>query len=218
MEINLKTNWKEIILKESKKDYFKKLDNFLTKEYQENNIYPKKENIFRCFDFFDFEKTSLVILGQDPYHIKDMADGLAFSTQLNIKPKSLINIFKELNEDLKINRSNCDLSDIAKQNVLLLNTCLTVKENKPLSHNNKGWEIFTDNIIKYIDSNLNNVIFLLMGNNAIQKSNLIINNKKNILTTSHPSPFSYRISFKGSKVFSKINSLLLSMNKTTIIW
>lgn len=218
MNINLKTNWKEIIEIETKKDYFKKLEEFILKEYQNNNVYPKKEDIFRCFDFFDFEKTSLVILGQDPYHIKNMADGLAFSTRLDIKPKSLINIFKELNNDLKINRVNCDLSDIAKQNVLLLNTCLTVRENKPLSHNNKGWEIFTDNIIRYIDSKLDNVIFLLMGNNAIKKSNLIINNKNNILTTSHPSPFSYKISFEGSKVFSKINSLLLSMNKTIIIW
>lgn len=218
MKINLKTNWKKIIEEESQKDYFKKLEIFLISEYQNNNIYPSFKDIFRCFDFFDFNETSLVILGQDPYHIKNMADGLAFSTKLKIKPKSLINIFKELKDDLGIDRSNCDLSDIAKQNVLLLNTCLTVKENKPLSHNNKGWEIFTDNIIKLIDAKLNNVIFLLMGNNAIKKSELIINNKNNIITTSHPSPFSYRISFKGSKVFSKINSLLLSMNKNPIIW
>lgn len=218
MNINVKTNWKEFIINQSQQEYFKTLVEFLNVEYKTKNVYPKIENIFRCFDFFDYDKTKLVVLGQDPYHIKDMADGLAFSTQLKIKPKSLINIFKEIKNDFNIDRNNCDLSDIAEQGVLLLNTCLTVVEKNPLSHNNKGWEIFTDNVIKFIDQNVDNVIFLLMGNNAIQKEKLIINNKNNIIKTSHPSPFSYAKSLKNSKTFYSINNILLSMHKKPIIW
>ncbi len=216
--VKLKTSWQKILENEFKKPYFTDLMSFINNEYRTKKVCPRKDDIFRCFNFFDFENTTLVILGQDPYHVPQMADGLSFSTRLNIKPKSLMNMFNELKTDLNITRTNCDLSDIAKQNVLLLNTCLTVLENKPLSHANKGWEIFTDNIIKEIDSNLRNVIFLLMGNNAISKEALIINNKQFIIKTSHPSPFSYHISFKNSKVFSKINNLLLSMNKSIIFW
>ena len=215
---NISTNWKSIILDEYKEKYFKDLITFVVDEYNTKIIYPSFNNIFRCFNFFDFEKTSVVILGQDPYYLENMADGLAFSTQLKIVPKSLGNIFKELEDDLNVRRSNCDLSDIAKQNVLLLNSVLTVEKNKPLSHANKGWEIFVDNIIKTIDSKLDNVVFLLMGNNAISKQKLIVNNKQNIICTSHPSPLSYHISFKGSKVFSRINKLLLSMNKKILFW
>lgn len=218
MKINVNTNWKDFINNQTQQEYFCALVEFLNSEYQSKNIYPKKENVFRCFNFFDYQNTKLVILGQDPYHIPNMADGLAFSTQLSIRPKSLINIFKEIKNDFNIDRNNCDLSDIAKQGVLLLNTCLTVVENKPWSHNNKGWEIFTDNVIKFIDNNVDNVIFLLMGNNAFKKEALIVNNKKHIIKTSHPSPFSYAKSLKGSKTFYTINNMLLSMNKKPIIW
>lgn len=218
IKFNVETTWKKVLEHESKKSYFKKLIDFVSNEYATKKVCPNQNDIFRCFNFFDFDKTAVVILGQDPYHIPNMADGLCFSTRLDIKPKSLMNMFAELSSDLGIARINCDLSDIASQNVLLLNTCLTVVENQPLSHANIGWEIFTDNIISLIDSQLKDVIFLLMGNNAISKEKLIINNKKNIIKTSHPSPFSYRISFKGSKVFSKINKLLLSMKKNILFW
>lgn len=215
---NIQTSWKEKIVHESQKDYFKKLDNFVKSEYSSKKINPDFTNIFKCFEFFDFEKTKVVFLGQDPYHVEQMADGLSFSTKLKIKPKSLMNIFKELKDDLKIDRNNCDLTDIAKQGVLLLNTTLTVEVNKPLSHINQGWEVFTDEIIKTISKNLNNVIFVLMGNKAIEKKMIIDNKKHFIIQTSHPSPFSYHKSFKGSKIFSKINELLLSNNKETLIW
>lgn len=215
---NVSTNWSQIINDEFKKDYFKNLYSFIKEEYSKKSICPRYEDIFRCFDFFNFEDTSLVILGQDPYHIKDMADGLAFSTRLNKVPKSLLNIFKEIKNDFNTIRTNPNLKDIAKQNVLLLNTCLTVEEKNPLSHENKGWEIFTNKIISLISSKLDNVVFLLMGNNAINKESLIDKNKHFIIKTSHPSPFSYHKSLKDSKTFLKINNYLLSIKKTPIIW
>lgn len=214
---NINTNWKQFIENESLKEYFNDLISFVEKEYETKVIYPTKEKIFECFKFFNVEDTKLVILGQDPYHIPNVADGLAFSTKINFKPKSLMNIFKELESDLGIKRTNCDLEDIAKQNVLLLNTCLTVQAKKAFSHKNKGWEIFTDNVIKYLNENNKDVIFLLMGEKAKDKQELI-DNKENIITTSHPSPFSARHSFFGSKVFSKINKMLKDKNKEPIKW
>ncbi len=215
--LNIKTEWKQVVLHETTKRYFNNLQNFVNNEYKSKIIYPKAANIFRCFNYFEPWETKLVILGQDPYHTPNVADGLAFSTQTNAQPKSLANMFIELNNDLNIKRNNFDLSDIAKQGVLLMNTCLTVEARKAFSHTNKGWETFTDNIIKFINHNYPSVVYLLMGKNAQLKTQLITK-KENIIVTSHPSPFSCHISFFGSKVFSKINILLNKNNNKKIVW
>ena len=227
MKINVNTTWIEVINAESKKDYFKKLMHFINLEYDSNKvIYPKKDKIFRCFNFFNYSDLSVVILGQDPYYSKGMADGLAFSCSNGLIPKSLQNIFNEINRNLNVNRTNPNLEDIAKQNVLLLNTCLTVEENLPLSHSNIGWEVFVDNVIKFIDQKCNNVIFLLMGNNAFKKEKIITNRSHIIFKTSHPSPLSFKKEFKDkdkkafycSNVFKDINDTLLTLGKNKLNW
>lgn len=204
----VKQSWKSFFDLEIKKDYFFILDNKLKKDFEKKEkIFPIYDDIFNAFKFFEVNETKLVILGQDPYHIENMADGLAFSTKLNIIPKSLNNIFKELENDFQIKRKNPNLIDIAQQNVLLLNTILTVKQNKALSHKNYGWEIFSKNLISYLSNINKNVIYLLMGNNAIEYEKFI-NNSLAIFKTSHPSPLSYHVSLKKSKTFKKINDLL----------
>lgn len=214
---NLKKSWKDFILNESKKQYFIILSDFLKKQYKNTIVYPCNQNIFKAFSFFEVNETNLVILGQDPYFLKDMANGLAFSTNLNIIPKSLKNIFLELNYDFKIQRTNSDLSDIASQNVLLLNTILTVEKNKPLSHKKIGWEIFSKNLITFLSSRNKNIIYLLMGNNASYYSKFILDSYA-IIKTSHPSPLSYSKSLKKSKTFLKINEMLNKQNKKKINW
>lgn len=213
----IKTNWKSFLIEETKKDYFIKLNSFIENEYSVNKVYPCKEAIFRCLTYFNFEQTKLVILGQDPYHIPNMADGLSFSTTLKKCPKSLKNIFNELKNDFGIDRLNYDLTDIAKQGVLLLNRVLTVQENKAFSHSNKGWEVLTNNLIYWLSKKNKNVIYLLMGKNAweIQES---INSSLMIFKTSHPSPFSYHLSFKNSNVFKKINDVLETNDLYPIKW
>lgn len=227
MKINIKTTWIEFINNELKKDYFKKLLHFINLEYDSNKvIYPDKEKIFRCFNFFNYSDLSVVILGQDPYYSKGMADGLAFSCSNGLTPKSLQNIFNEINRSLNVNRTNPNLEDIARQNVLLLNTCLTVVENHPMSHSNKGWEIFVDNAIEFINLNCNNVIFLLMGNNAFKKEKLITNQSHIVFKTSHPSPLSFKKTFKDkskkafycSNVFKEINDTLMLLGKKKLNW
>lgn len=214
---DVKKSWLVFFEQEFKKDYFTLLDNNVKKAYMNNKINPVYENIFKAFEYFDVNQTVLVILGQDPYHIKNMADGLAFSTKLNIKPKSLSNIFSEIKNDFQIERSNCDLEDIAKQNVLLLNTILTVQQNCALSHKDFGWTIFTKNLLNFLSSQNEDIIYLLMGNWAISfKKN--INNNLAILKTSHPSPFSYHLSLKNSNTFKKINFLLQENNKKPLKW
>jgi len=219
MNINVSTNWYQIILDQTKLPYWKLLADNVDYAYNHHVVFPKKENIFACFNYFNFEDTKVVIIGQDPYYKPNQANGLAFSVNRHMPlPKSLINIFSELESDLKIKRTNGDLSDWAKQGILLINTCLTVNENEPESHIHFGWNIFTDNIIKYIDQNLENVIFVLMGNHAKAKIPLINNNRNHIVSCAHPSPLSAYHGFFGSKIFSRINNLLKSMNKQTINW
>lgn len=214
---DIKDSWIVFFENEFKKDYFVLLDKFIENEYNTKTIYPTQESIFRAFTFFEVNETKLVILGQDPYQTEGMADGLSFSTKLSIKPKSLANIFKEIKKDFNIDRQRYDLSDIASQNVLLLNTILTVEKNKSLSHVNKGWEIFTNNLITFLSENNPDVIYLLMGNNAITKESLI-KNYYQIIKTSHPSPFSYRLNFENKGIFKKINDYLLDKNLKEIIW
>lgn len=209
-------NWDKILSEEKEKEYFKKLIFFLNNENKTKTIYPKKEDLFKALKYTDYEDVKVVILGQDPYHGEGEANGLCFSVNNGIKiPPSLRNIFKELKEDLNINRTNTDLTDWAKQGVLLLNTVLTVEKDKPFSHRNKGWEIFTDSIISKLNEREKMIIFVLWGSAAREKKKLITNKIHKIVESTHPSPFSYDKGFKDSKPFTKINSYL---NKDKIIW
>jgi len=213
--------WKEVIEQEKQKDYFKQLKAYLDKRYEETIIYPKKENIFKAFALTKYDNLKVVILGQDPYHNPYQAQGLAFSTPKNISnPPSMQNILKEIYNDLQ-KESICldgDLTPWAVQGVLLLNVILTVEKNKPKSHANIGWEIFSNNIIKYINENFDNIIFLLWGAPAIAKSKLIDKNRHFILTAPHPSPLSAYRGFFGCKHFSKTNKFLKQLGKKEIIW
>ena len=193
----------------------------IDKRYENSIVFPEKQNIFKAFSLTKFEDLKVVILGQDPYHGIGQAQGLSFSTPSNIKnPPSMVNILKEINDDLG-KKSVCedgDLTPWAKQGIMLLNTILTVEQGLAKSHHNLGWEIFTDNIIKYISDNKENVIFLLWGSPAISKTKLIDKNKHFILTAPHPSPLSVYRGFYGCKHFSKTNEILKKLNKEEIIW
>ena len=215
----LNKNWDIILNKEFKEDYFKKLGTFIKQEYKEKIIYPSYDNIFNALRFTDYNDVKVVILGQDPYHGFNEAHGLSFSVQKGVKrPPSLNNIFKELERDLGIIRTNNDLTDWAKQGVLLLNAVLTVVKDHPLSHCNHGWEIFTDNIIKYLNAREKPIVFVLWGNYARNKKSLITNKQHLILESAHPSPLSASRGFFGSKPFSKINNFLEKNNIEKINW
>ncbi|AXX96384.1 uracil-DNA glycosylase [Arcobacter ellisii] len=213
--------WEDVINLEKEKEYYEKLKNEIDKRYETSTVFPEKQNIFKAFSLTKLENLKVVILGQDPYHGFGQAQGLAFSTPSNIKnPPSMVNILKEINDDLG-KKSICedgDLTSWAKQGVMLLNTILTVEEGKPKSHHNLGWEIFTDNIIKYISDNKENVIFILWGSPAIAKTKLINKSKHHILTAPHPSPLSSYRGFFGCKHFSKTNEILTNLKKEAINW
>ncbi|MDN5106809.1 uracil-DNA glycosylase [Aliarcobacter butzleri] len=213
--------WKDIIENEQQKPYYGKLKEEIDKRYENSIVFPEKQNIFKAFSLTKFEDLKVVILGQDPYHGFGQAQGLSFSTPSNVKnPPSMVNILKEINDDLG-KKSVCedgDLTPWAKQGIMLLNTILTVEQGLAKSHHNLGWEIFTDNIIKYISDNKENIIFLLWGSPAISKTKLIDKNKHFILTAPHPSPLSVYRGFYGCKHFSKTNEILKKLNKKEIIW
>jgi uracil-DNA glycosylase len=213
-------NWKEIIKQEQKKEYFKELKSFVDTQYEQTIVYPPKKKIFNAFSLCKYENLKVVILGQDPYHNPNQAQGLAFSTPKDIKnPPSMVNILKEIHSD--VGSSKCDGGDLtswAQQGVLLINTVLTVEENKPHSHKNKGWEIFTDSIIKYISQHKKGIVFLLWGTPAIKKTKLIDENNHHILSAPHPSPLSAYRGFFGCRHFSQTNSLLQQMGKSEIVW
>lgn len=213
--------WKDIIENEQQKPYYEKLKEEIDKRYETTTVFPEKQNIFKAFSLTKLDNLKVVILGQDPYHGFGQAQGLAFSTPANIKnPPSMQNILKEIQSDLG-KKSICedgDLTPWAKQGVLLLNTILTVEEAKPKSHHNLGWEVFTDNIIKYISDNCEDTIFILWGSPAISKTKLIDRKKHHILTAPHPSPLSSYRGFFGCKHFSQTNNILKSLNKEAIIW
>ncbi|MDX9742690.1 MAG: uracil-DNA glycosylase [Arcobacteraceae bacterium] len=212
--------WIEIIEDEQQKEYYKKLKKIIDERYQTTEVYPPKEKIFNAFSLCKYENLKVVILGQDPYHQKGQAQGLAFSTPANIKnPPSMVNILKEIVDD--VGSSICldgDLTPWAKQGVLLINTVLTVEDSLPNSHQNIGWEIFTDNIIKYISDNQQGVVFLLWGSPALKKSKLIDEKKHHILSAPHPSPLSSYRGFFGCKHFSKTNEILKRLGRSEIIW
>ena len=213
--------WKEIINKEKSQDYYKSLEKEIDLRYETSNVFPPKEKVFNAFFITPIDNLKVVILGQDPYHGLGQAQGLSFSTPCNIKnPPSMQNILKEINDDLK-RPSFCldgDLTPWAKEGVLLLNTILTVEESKPKSHHKLGWEIFTDNIIKYISHNCEDVVFLLWGGPAIKKAKLIDETRHHVLTAPHPSPLSSYRGFFGCKHFSKTNEILDLIDKKPINW
>lgn len=197
--------WEELVLKEKEKTYFKELLTFIEKEYQEQNIFPPKEQIFNALRQTPFDQVKIVLIGQDPYPTRGFANGLAFSVNKDIKlPKSLQNIFKELVNDLNLPYpSTGDLTPWANNGVLLLNTILTVREGLPLSHKNHGWEIFTLKIIEELNNKEKPIVFLLLGNNAKTLKKYITNVNHYIIETSHPSPLGAYQGFFGSKIFSK---------------
>ncbi len=211
--------WDIVLKDEIKKDYFKKLGLFVKKEYCEKRVFPPYENIFDALRFTDYDDVKVVILGQDPYHGLGEAHGLSFSVKEGVpKPPSLRNILKELNDDLGIKRESSDLTDWAKQGVLLLNSIMTVEQDHPLSHKDKGWETFTDSIIKLLNEREKPVIFLLWGSYARSKKELITNKRHYIIESVHPSPLSASRGFFGSKPFSKINKILKDNNQKGIEW
>ena len=214
-------SYKEVIELEKTKPYYSVLKQKIQQARKDTIVYPPKDKIFRAFNLVDISNLKVVILGQDPYHNPDQAQGLAFSVLENVKnPPSLNNILKEVKSDLgyKSQCQNGDLTPWAKEGVLLINTILTVNKNQPKSHHGFGWEIFSDNIIKYISANLNNIVFLLWGADAIQKSKLIDTTKHHIITAPHPSPLSAYRGFFGSKCFSRANEYLIKNSKTPINW
>ena len=212
-------SWDNILKEEFKKDYFRELVKFLNEENKTKTIFPKSEDLFRALKLTDYKDVNVVILGQDPYHGEKEANGLCFSVNHGVQtPPSLQNIFKELKSDLGITRTNTDLTDWAEQGILLLNTVLTVEKDKAFSHRGKGWEIFTDKIIEKLNEKEDPIVFVLWGNAARSKKNLLTNKKHMIVESAHPSPLSYNKGFKDSKPFSKINNLLKSVNKKEINW
>jgi uracil-DNA glycosylase len=213
-------DWDELLINEINKDYFKKLMEFINNEYQNKIIYPYYINVFNALKHTKYNDVKVVILGQDPYHGVGEAHGLSFSVLKGIKkPPSLKNIFKELKNDLNINEpSHGNLEDWTKEGVLLLNSVLTVEKDKPGSHANKGWEMFTDKIIELLNYKNSPVVFVLWGNYAKQKKYLITNKKHLIIESPHPSPFSANKGFFGSNPFSKINNFLKNNNIESINW
>lgn len=208
--------WKTLIDNEKSQPYFESLMLFL--DTVDAEVYPPQEQRFKAFELTPFEKVKVVILGQDPYHQKGQAMGLSFSvTPGTPLPKSLINIYKELNADMGVNKITGDLSGWANQGVFLLNTILTVEDSTPLSHQNKGWEIFTDKVITMLSDRVDPVIFVLWGAQAQKKADMIGSHHR-ILKAPHPSPLSAYRGFFGSKPFSTINQQLIDWGQDPIDW
>jgi uracil-DNA glycosylase len=221
MTWNIHKSWKTQLEEEFSAPYFKTLTTFVTKEYNEQKVYPKQEDIFAAFNHCTFQDTRVVIIGQDPYHGPNQANGLCFSVQDGVAhPPSLVNIFKELATDLqKPYPESGNLEAWAKQGILLLNATLTVRAHEAGSHQKKGWEVFTDAVIKKISKEKADVIFLLWGGFAKKKAKLIDKSKHHILTSGHPSPLSANRGYWfGNKCFSTTNDILIQLKKEPIIW
>ncbi|MDD5650221.1 MAG: uracil-DNA glycosylase [Candidatus Nanoarchaeia archaeon] len=217
--LKLPDDWYEIVKEEINRSYFLKLRDFLLSEYLSKHIRPCAGDIFKTFELCSFNNLKVVIIGQDPYHNLNQAHGLAFSVPIGVSlPPSLINIFKEISNDVNIQvpNSGC-LVPWSKQGVLLINSFLTVELHKPLSHSKIGWEVFTDFVIQKISKKKENIVFLLWGSFAKSKARLIDFNKHCVLTSCHPSPLS-SYKFFGCKHFSKTNEFLKSKNIEPINW
>lgn len=213
-------NWDKLLEDEYKKEYFVNLIEFLKKEYKEKTIYPKQNEIFNAFRYTSYDDVKVVIIGQDPYHGLKQAEGLSFSVSNDVlKPPSLQNIFKELESDLGIPfPKHNSLIPWAREGVLLLNAVLTVEEHKPASHSKIGWEMFTDHVIEVLNKREKPIVFILWGAFARSKKALITNKNHYIIESAHPSPFSARNGFFGSKPFSKTNDFLKKHNIKEIDW
>ncbi|CAH2560193.1 uracil-DNA glycosylase [Cardinium endosymbiont of Oedothorax gibbosus] len=220
MNVRIESSWKDALTTEFEKPYFKKLTDYVRTAYRNRMVYPAAKNIFRAFELSTFTHTKVVILGQDPYHGPGQADGLAFSVPLGISfPPSLRNIFSELQADVGTPKPTSGaLDDWAKQGVLLLNATLTVEAHKAGSHQNQGWELFTDAVIKAIAKGKQQVVFILWGSYAGQKEGLIDAQKHLILKSAHPSSLSAHRGFFQCKHFSKANAYLLATGQTPIAW
>ena len=212
--------WDSLLTTEYNKDYFKNLMDFVKQEYKTKTIYPKQSDVFNDFRYTDFDEVKVVILGQDPYHGPNQAEGLSFSVSNEVlKPPSLKNIFKELESDLGIPfPKHNSLKPWAKEGVLLLNAVLTVEEHAPTSHKNHGWETFTDEVIKILNKKTTPVVFIFWGSYARAKKKLITNPIHYVIESAHPSPFSAYNGFFGSKPFSKTNEFLKSKGIKEVNW
>ncbi len=213
-------NWDNLLKEEYKKEYFTNLLSFVNDEYKTKTVYPKKNEVFNAFRYTDYNDVKVVILGQDPYHGPNQAEGLSFSVSNEVlKPPSLQNIFKELEDDLHIPfPKHNSLKPWAKEGVLLLNAVLTVEEHTPTSHKNRGWETFTDEVIKILNNKTTPVVFILWGSYARAKKSYITNPIHYVIESPHPSPFSAYNGFFGSKPFSKTNKFLKEHGLKEINW
>jgi uracil-DNA glycosylase len=221
MEVAIEPSWKEALASEFEQAYFSELAAFVRDECLTATVYPHPKNIFNAFALTPFDTVKVVILGQDPYHGPKQAHGLSFSVLEGVRnPPSLQNIFKEIESDIgtKPNSESGDLTRWAEQGVLLLNATLTVEAGKAGSHQGRGWERFTDAVIRTLSENRKHVIFILWGNYARSKKTLIDSAKHCIIESPHPSPFSAHSGFFGSKPFSKANAYLESHGLTAIDW
>lgn len=216
----LEESWKAILQQEFNAPYFKALREFLSEEKKKYPIYPAGNQIFSAFDHTPFNRVKVVILGQDPYHQPGQAHGLCFSVPDGIPaPPSLVNIFKEIHTDLGLPIPvKKDLTSWARQGVLLINAILTVRANEAGSHRNKGWENFTDAVIRALSENRKNIIFVLWGNFAIEKEKLIDDQRHFILKAAHPSPLSANRGFFGCRHFSRANAILKDLGLQEIFW
>lgn len=220
MSVQIGNDWDEILKDEWKKDYYIRLRKNLINEYKNYTIYPNMYDIFNALKKVSYEDTKVVILGQDPYHGVGQAHGFSFSVQKGIKtPPSLLNIYKELHDDLGLYiPNNGNLIKWANQGVLLLNSTLTVRAHQANSHKDIGWTILTDNIIKLLNEREKPIVFLLWGKFAQSKEILITNRRHLIIKSAHPSPFAAHRGFFGSKPFSKTNNFLIKNNMSPIDW
>ncbi len=221
MNVKIEPSWAEHLKGEFEQAYFKELTDFVKKEYQDGQVYPHPKNIFRAFDLCPFDKVKVVILGQDPYHGPGQANGLCFAVGGGVRvPPSLQNIFKEIESDLgmPLVHTDGDLERWAKQGVLLLNATLTVRAHQAGSHQDRGWERFTDAVIRALSEEREGLVFILWGNYAKAKGAHIDRTKHLVLEAPHPSPFSAASGFFGCKHFSKANEYLAAHGETPIDW
>lgn len=218
--VNLGNSWDELLKDEFEKDYYRQLHEFLRTEYAEHKIHPDQSDIFNALKWTAYEDVRAVIFGQDPYHGEKQAHGLAFSVKKDVDiPPSLKNIYKELADELGLYiPDNGYLEKWARQGVLLLNSSLTVRDGEANSHKGKGWEHFTDRVVSLLNDRKESIIFLLWGNDARRKEELITNPQHIILTAAHPSPLSASRGFFGCGHFKKVNNMLTAMNRKPIDW
>jgi len=220
VDVKIEQSWKERLAGEFRKDYFMRLTEFVRHEYQTTTVYPRGNHIFNAFEHCPFDKVKVVLLGQDPYHEPRQAHGLCFSVQDGIPfPPSLINIFKEIESDLgKSMPQSGDLTRWADQGILLLNATLTVRAHTAGSHQNKGWETFTDAVIDRLNSDRNHIVYLLWGSYAQRKGAFINSSHNLVLKSAHPSPLSAYRGFLGNRHFSQTNDYLIASGQMPIEW